>query len=203
MPLPRQKSALNADKQSQRAIALASRRDLPAGLRDAYSAQLCRTLTELPAVRRAKVILSYAAAEAEADLSVFHAWAKAQGKTVAFPVSFPGGVMEARVPAETEGWEIGRFGIASPRLERSELILPEALELVLVPCVAFDEACRRLGHGAGYYDRYLPRCTGAEFVAAAFEAQKLPEVTVDGHDMPMGAVVTERRVYLPGADKQT
>jgi len=189
-----------ADKQLQRAKARKNRRDIPAELRLMYSRQISHHLMQLPAVQTAKTIFSYAAAEDEVDLSVFHAAAAAEGKRIAFPVSYSGGRMEARLPEDADSWEIGRYGIAAPRVDRSRLIMPEELDLVLVPCVAFDEACRRLGHGAGYYDRYLPDCKRAVRVAVAFEAQKLPEVCTDTLDVPMQAVVTEARVYFPKKD---
>ena len=37
----------------------------------------------------------------------------------------------------------------------------DQLDLVLVPCTAFDAGCYRVGMGKGYYDRYLPYCTRA------------------------------------------
>jgi 5-formyltetrahydrofolate cyclo-ligase len=79
----------------------------------------------------------------------------------------------------------------------SELVAPEEIDLVLVPCVAFDKNRNRLGHGAGYYDRYLPLCTRAKCIAVAFEAQRLPRVVTDAHDRRMDAVVTEKKIYLP------
>ena len=79
---------------------------------------------------------------------------------------------------------------------------PEALEpyldqldLVLVPCTAFDADCRRVGMGKGYYDRYLPRCTRAVKIGIALEVQRVPRAAVDAHDQRLDAFVTERGIY--------
>ena len=94
----------------------------------------------------------------------------------------------------------GAYGIRTPALERAALIRPEALDLVLVPCTAFDAACRRVGMGKGYYDRYLPRCRNAVTLGVAFEAQRVPEAAADEQDRRLDGFVTERKVYR-GTDK--
>ena len=71
----------------------------------------------------------------------------------------------------------------------------EALDLVLVPCTAFDAVCRRVGMGKGYYDRYLPRCRNAVALGVAFEAQRVPEAAADEQDRRLDGFVTERKVY--------
>ena len=71
----------------------------------------------------------------------------------------------------------------------------EQLDLVLVPCTAFDAACRRVGMGKGYYDRYLPRCRNAVALGVAFEAQRVEAAAVDAHDQRLDAFVTERGIY--------
>ena len=92
----------------------------------------------------------------------------------------------------------GRLGdgdsTASARrvLERSALLQPEQLDLVLVPCTAFDADCRRVGMGQGYYDRYLPRCTRAVKIGIALEVQRVPRAAVDAHDQRLDAFVTRR-----------
>ena len=80
-------------------------------------------------------------------------------------------------------------------LSRSEILLPEALDLVLVPCTAFDADCFRVGMGKGYYDRYLPRCKNAVKIGIAFEAQRVEHAAVDEHDQRLDAYVTERGIY--------
>ena len=184
-----------AEKKAQRAAALAARSALSPEDRSAKSEALCRAFAALPEVQTAKTILSYAAAGAEADMTAFHRWAEQAGKQLAFPVSLPDGIMEARVPRSAEDWTVGRYGLREPDPARSALVSPEEIDLVIVPCVAFDESGRRLGHGAGYYDRYLPQCRNARFAAAAFEAQKQPRVCTDGLDVAMDIAVTEDRIY--------
>ena len=66
---------------------------------------------------------------------------------------------------------------------------------MLVPCTAFDAACRRVGMGKGYYDRYLPRCRNAVALGVAFEAQRVSEAAADEQDRRLDGFVTERKVY--------
>ncbi len=184
------------EKQLQRAACLARRNALSPEERATFSAAICRHLTELSVFQTAQVIFSYMAARSEADLAAFHRWAREAGKTLAFPVSWPQGRMEAYVPADPESWARGRYGIPAPIPERSRRLDPQALDAVILPCVAFDAVGRRLGHGGGYYDRYLPQCPRAFRVLAAFEAQRLDAVAVDLHDQRAQAVVTELGAVL-------
>ena len=61
--------------------------------------------------------------------------------------------------------------------------------------VGFDEDGGRIGHGAGYYDRYIDRAPDACRVCIAFEAQRLEQVVEEDTDMPMDYVVTEANIY--------
>lgn len=184
---------METEKRAQRAICRNHLQGLSARARGEYSATICAHLQALPALQSAKTILSYRSTELEADLSAFHAWAAGQGKTLAFPVSYPGGQMEAYAPLSPESWERGWFGIWCPVPERSRLVEPEELDVVILPCVGFDAQGRRLGHGGGYYDRYLPRCPQATRVLAAFEVQRLEAVVTDENDQSVDVLVTEQK----------
>lgn len=186
---------MEREKQAQRERCKTRLYGLFAKERAEYSTAICGYLMALPALQGVKMILSYRATELEADLSDFHAWALARGKTLAFPVSYPGGHMEAYVPQSPESWEQGRYGILSPIPERSRLVEPGELDAVILPCVGFDGQWRRLGHGGGYYDRYLPRCPRAVRVLAAFEAQRLERVETGTTDQSVHTLVTEQGVF--------
>ena len=183
------------DKKEQRKAALAARRALSAGERAVFSKKICSRIVRTNAFRNAKTILAYLATWDEVDLSSLCEKAQKLGKTVAYPVSYKGGIMEAFVPNGPESLKTGLLGITAPDPEESVLLAPQDIDLVLVPLVAFDEEKHRLGHGGGYYDRYLPKCTKAQLIAVAFEAQKLEEIAVDSYDVLMKTIVTEKKVY--------
>ena len=181
-------------KQAQRKAGRAARKALGPEERRAANAALCANLWQLDAVQNAQNILLYAAFGAEADLATFAAEAAAQGKTLAYPVCGEGYSLTAAVPGP-DGWEVGQYGIRTPVLKRSRLLQPEQLELVLVPCTAFDADCFRVGMGKGYYDRYLPRCRNAVKIGIAFEVQRVEHAAVDEHDQQLDTYVTERGIY--------
>jgi 5-formyltetrahydrofolate cyclo-ligase len=82
----------------------------------------------------------------------------------------------------------GYLGIEEP----SPLLMIDlnAIDLMILPGVAFDRFGGRLGRGGGYYDRMLEAYTGRT-VAAAFDFQLVEQVPVEPHDRPVDAVVTE------------
>jgi len=72
---------------------------------------------------------------------------------------------------------------------------PDHLELILVPLVSFDDAGNRIGHGGGYYDRFLKLYPRAEKIGLAFEMQKVSAVPAEAHDQRLDKVITETNNY--------
>ena len=185
------RSGVPGRKSAQRNQAGTARRAMSPEQRQTASAAICARLWEMPRVRGAKTVLSYRAMPEEVDLDALHAKLLAAGIRLCFPVSLKGGIMEAWEP---NGWKQGRYGIWEPDRDSSHKVEPEEIDLVLAPCVGFDRKRDRLGHGAGYYDRFLPNCP-AKVIAVAFETQRLPRVAADAYDRAVDAVVTEEKVY--------
>lgn len=180
-------------KQIQRRAGQQARRALTLEQRTEYSRRICRSVQILDAFQQAKNVLTYAAFGAEA--SVDGLLKQQLEKRFFWPVCLPDVQMTAARPLKESGWEVGQYGIRTPVAEQSELIAPEELDLVLVPCTAFDSQCRRIGMGKGYYDRYLARCVNAVKVGIAFECQRAERAAVEGHDWPLDWFVTEQCIY--------
>lgn len=92
-----------------------------------------------------------------------------------------------------------RFGILEPRVDAAELIEANALDLVLLPLVAFDRLGMRLGSGAGYYDRALSmrrdRPPPPLLVGIAYACQEVPPIPAASWDVPLDAIATENELF--------
>ena len=98
--------------------------------------------------------------------------------------------MEAVLPGNA--WRTGAYGILEPVPEYALPVKLEEIDLCIIPCVAFDGHGGRLGHGAGYYDRYLPKLRkDAALVLAAFEEQRLEDVQMDENDVAIPVSISD------------
>ena len=78
------------------------------------------------------------------------------------------------------------------------VIVPEVIDCVIVPGVAFDRQGGRLGYGGGYYDRLLPLCATAARVAGAFALQLVDRVPLGPHDVRVEAIATPDEHIVAG-----
>lgn len=188
-----------AAKEALRKRVASLRRALNSEARAARSVSACRHVTQERAFVDARVVLGYAALRFELDpeAALDRAWAL--GKTVALPRVDPeSGALSLHVVSKGDALSESAWGVREP-LATSPCIAPEAVDLVLVPGLAFDARGYRLGFGKGFYDRLLPGLTRAVRIGLAFELSLLPEIPAEPHDVPMHFVITEKRI-LPTQD---
>ena len=178
---------------------MAARRKLAPEARALRSQQIAAGVLALEAFERARTLAVYAPMGAEVDPSAIAAEALARGKRVAYPV-LVGAARPLRFAVCTPGALVtGALRCLVPPPE-AESVAPAAIDLVLVPGIAFDSACRRLGRGRGHYDATLAALRpDAVRVGLAFELQVVPEVPQEPHDAPLDVVVTEARVLWRSA----
>ena len=99
--------------------------------------------------------------------------------------------MTMRFVDDLAGLEEQGYGFAEPPPDA-----PHAAELdvVIVPAIAVDPTGHRIGYGAGYYDRTLPKyAPPAVTIAVAYDWQLVAEVPATEHDVKVAWVVTDTR----------
>lgn len=116
-----------------------------------------------------------------------------RGKKVCIPLCHGKGVMDARYYNEDTKLVPGAYGIMEPSPEEP-VAQPEDIDLAIVPCVTCDRQLSRLGHGAGYYDRFFSLFKGCK-VALCFEEILVDKVVTEEHDITMDKVISEKYVY--------
>ncbi len=113
-----------------------------------------------------------------------------QGKTVVVP-KIKNNIIYPSILTSWSELTKGSYGVLEPR-EIKPVSLND-IDIVIVPGVVFDQQGYRIGHGGGYYDRFLEK-TSAIKIALAFEFQVLPSIPHEEHDIKVDKIITERRL---------
>lgn len=164
--------------------------------RDLLSQQIVERILESNEFQEAKTVMIYRGIRGEVRLNSIETSEKSEGKQFLFPLCLPEREMAALAPKGEDAWRAGSYGILEPVMEKSQMVQPEDIDLILCPCTVFDEDCNRMGMGGGYYDRYLPKCKRALVAAVAFEVQKTEQVPMETWDKAVDLVFTEKKTYF-------
>lgn len=95
------------------------------------------------------------------------------------------------LPHDENSFRTNQFGIEEPRAEASQELPLAQVEALLIPAVAFDRKCRRLGRGKGYYDRILENFNGLKVGVASTLQIAEADLPTEPHDVAMDLVVTD------------
>lgn len=196
------------DKAELRRTALARRDTIDLDVRAAKSAVICARLVELLDRLDAAAphtVAIYAAMGSEVDPAAFAAAAAARGWRVAYPCMLSatdaaacGQRMCMRAVAAADassapfiGHPTRAFTATGIDSSRFPIVPVEALDMIVVPLVAFDQTGARLGYGGGCYDRYLPMLSPAcQIIGIAFDEQRVDRVPTDTHDLPLPHIIS-------------
>jgi 5-formyltetrahydrofolate cyclo-ligase len=167
--------------------------------KDGLSRVICERLVLLPEYVRAHTVMYYVDVRSEVRTRHYLPTALGHGKRIVVPYCVDG-ELELFHLTTTAELAVGMYRILEPRPELRPLperrVEPAALDLIVVPGVAFDREGGRMGHGFGYYDKLLRHARpDAPLVALAFECQLFPKIPMQPHDIFMDRIVTELAVY--------
>ena len=196
------------DKAELRRAVIARRDALDLDLRAAKSAVICAQLVELLDRLDAAAphtVAIYAAMGSEVDPAAFAAAAAKRSWRVAYPCMLSatdamacGQRMCMRAVSAGDASEAPfiahptrAFAATDVDSDRFPIMPAEALDMIVVPLVAFDQTGARLGYGGGCYDRYLPMLSPAcQIIGIAFDEQHVDRVPTDAHDLPLPHIIS-------------
>jgi 5-formyltetrahydrofolate cyclo-ligase len=94
--------------------------------------------------------------------------------------------------------KIGAYGIREPKEDCCPKIDVQDIDVVIVPAVAYDKDCYRLGYGGGFYDRFLNELRDdAVTVGIAFDLQIFDSVPKEDHDAQLNYIITQSQILTP------
>lgn len=161
---------------------------LSAAERQQLSADALARLKQHPRYQTASVVALFSSLS---DEVITHELidTESKSKTVLLPVVV-GNDIELRIYQGAETMKRGAFGISEPQGKTFREF--EKIDVIIVPGVAFDVNCNRLGRGKGYYDRFLGQFALRHVfkIGLCFPFQVLEELPTQAHDVKMDAVIS-------------
>ena len=170
------------------------RQGLSAAAQRRHAERIGRRFMASPLAWRARRIAAYLSTDGEPDLRPLLRRLRQQGKMLALPVVENGGQMSFFAQPADGPLVLNRFGIEEPA-PGTPWMHPLALDLVLMPLVAFDGDGHRLGMGGGFYDRRfgaLPVRMRPLLVGVAHSVQQAERLPAAPWDLDLDGVLTEQ-----------
>ena len=75
-------------------------------------------------------------------------------------------------------------------LKGCPILSKEKIDMAVIPCVSADREGRRLGHGAGFYDRFLDGVTFPK-ILVCYKELMMDQVPTEEHDILMDQVICD------------
>ncbi|WP_293781505.1 5-formyltetrahydrofolate cyclo-ligase [uncultured Aeromicrobium sp.] len=185
-----------AQKAALRRVLLDRRaRRAPAERRCAAEA-LAHQALAAPALARGPRVACYLSFQDEPDTTALIAGLRTRAIEVIAPLSRPVDRTLDWALVGDAGTRRGAYGIPEPIGERLGPAALSSCTVAFVPALAVDHRGRRLGRGAGYYDRALAGYSGL-VCAVVFDEELVEELPTEPHDVPVDLALTPSGVFRP------
>lgn len=179
-------------KAAMRSRIVAKREAMPSSKVKQSSQAICSKLLDLPEIRKSSNIGIYLPIKNEVSVESLLDPLSSSGKKVFAPMVALKGGMRFALLSSLDETTIGSYGI---RVPTAKVVAEEdAIDVLIVPGIAFDLRGFRLGWGKGHYDQFLSRNTQAVKIGVAYDFQIVEKIEEQSHDIKMDFVVTEKRL---------
>lgn len=170
-------------------------KDLDASERERIFNAIMDQVSSVLQARPYQSIGAYIPKEGEIDLRPLLKMQKAAGKKVALPYFEQDDKTLIFKEWDTKTpLELGAFDTYQPS-KLSPSLIPE---IIIVPMLAFDRRCHRLGYGKGHFDRtlnVLKKDHSIMTIGVAFSFQERDSLPIEDHDVSLDFIVTEKDIF--------
>ncbi|MBU4376123.1 MAG: 5-formyltetrahydrofolate cyclo-ligase [Candidatus Omnitrophica bacterium] len=153
---------------------------------------LRRKLFSLTEFKEAKCVMFYVSKPYEVDTHEMIDESIQMGKKVVVPITVKEEKTLKLSELKDREKELIRshYGIHQPGEKHVKPVSLEEVDLMVVPGIAFDRHGHRLGHGGGYFDRFLHKAPPRLFtVGLAFDFQLVDELPRYDTDIPLNKIL--------------
>ena len=140
-----------------------------------------------PRIKTAKTVMLYYSLPDEVDTHTLVDSLLMSGKHILLPRVTGEGTMELRRYTGPSDLAQGAYNIMEPTGEVFDDYA--AIDLAVIPGVAFDSDGNRMGRGKGYYDRLLPKLANTYKIGICLPFQLVEKIPADEHDVRMDEVL--------------
>ena len=167
------------------------------------SLEICKRIQALGLIQARQKIAIYIAYGSEVNIMSLVHYAQTINADVYIPLLPKTGHILSFTALSADGyWQKNHLGIQE--WISTQILPPQALDIVFTPLLGFDSQGNRLGQGGGYYDRSFAFLRQYDFkkpqlFGVAFDCQKLDNIPVEEWDIPLQGIITEALFY----DKNT
>lgn len=138
-----------------------------------------------------KSVLCYVSHMGEVDLTSLITRLLADGKTVSVPVCTENfNIIPSQIDSVNFAFSENSYKIREPKILKIPEIFPDCC---IVPGVGFDVFKSRVGHGKGYYDRFLSENPMYK-IGACYDFQIVDKIDASKLDIKMDCVISEKRI---------
>lgn len=166
---------------------IAARRAMPPDVKAQADARIMAALSTWLDEHQPRSLGGYLALAGEPELMPLYEGLAARGITLAMPVAVERAaalVYQRWLPGEPLSRDAS--GMQAPSARDASI----APEVVLAPCVGFNEQGFRLGFGGGYFDRTLAMSPRPTALGIAYASTRVSFPT-DPHDIALDRIITD------------
>ena len=182
-------------KAEARQRARAAIAEMSAEDKDWASGAICDALSGLSEFCRAHSAFIFLGTETEPDTEEIVGLALMLERTVSVP-RVHGRDMDAIVISPYTNFKRNKWNILEPVGGHRT----DDIDVAVIPLVAFD-GLKRVGHGGGYYDRFLSAHDCLK-IGIAFDCQCAEGIETESFDIPLAILVTEKRIITREGERK-